>query len=106
MQESLESEVLRLMLSENPFLLNQISRARKTHREFTGVGFYTDYCVDDLMYCEDNLQISGVGAKINKSIDVGFILFVEHEKKLICLECYAYDNSWPNVIETYEVYLT
>ena len=103
LQEKMEREVLMLLLREKPAFLDQLSTASVTKREFTGVGVYTHYHVNGIVSFEEDLHISGVGAKINNNIQIGFLLFIK-KGRLDFLECYTYDDPWPNVIECYEVF--
>lgn len=101
--KQLEKEAIQLILREHPSLLNQLKNATITKREFTGAGFYTNFQVQDVISGEEDLQISDVGAKLNNSIQVGFLLFIK-KGKLNLLECYTYADPWPDVIESYEVF--
>jgi len=101
---NLEQEALQLLLRRHQLLLGQLHNATITKREFTGVGFYTYFHVDQVVSCEEDMHISGVGGKLNNSIQIGFLLFVK-KGKLSCLEGFTYDDPWPDSIGSYEVFV-
>lgn len=103
MHEKMEKEVVSLLFREYSDLQSQIYRARITDREFTGVGFFTNYHEDDVL-CEEEMVISGVGGVLNNSIEVGFVFFIRRDGA--ALECYTYgDDSFPDQIESYELFI-
>lgn len=102
-QEKMEKEVVTLIFREYPDLRDQINKARIRSRKFTGVGFFTDYNKDDILW-EEEMIISDVGAIINNSIEVGFVFFIRKEEDL-CLECYTYGDPFPDQIESYEAFV-
>ncbi|MCL2311624.1 MAG: hypothetical protein FWC41_03890 [Firmicutes bacterium] len=102
--KDMENKALRLILRDHPPLLNQLKNAVIAKREFTGVGFFTDFLIDNNVFCGKNMQISDVGAKINNSVEIGFVLFIE-KGKLDFLEGYTYDAPWPDTIKTYKLYV-
>ena len=102
--KNMENEVLLLILREYPVLLNKLKQSHITKREFTGVGFYSNFeSKDDIIYGDD-MQISDVGGRINNSLHVGFLLFVK-KGKLDFLECFTYGDPWPENIESYEIFV-
>ncbi|MDY0282157.1 MAG: hypothetical protein RBR35_16545 [Salinivirgaceae bacterium] len=101
--EQMEKEVITLIFREYPDLRDQINKARITKREFTGVGFFTDYHKDDILW-EEEMIISDVGAILNNSIEVGFVFFLRKEE-VPTLECYMYGDPFPDQIESYEVFM-
>jgi hypothetical protein len=113
-QDNMEKDVIRLILRGNPVLFNQIDKANVTNRSFTGVGFFTEYYSDDISH-EIDMAVGDVLAKLNQSIEVGFVLFIR-KGGLITLEGYtlglvphengAYASEfWPDVLESYELYV-
>jgi len=108
--EQFELDAMKRIIAEEPTVedaLNQQYKYSKVNdREFTGHGFFTHLEVAD-----KSLRLTGspdlwlgisVRAKFDSSrFGVGFVLFVT--KGLIdTLECYTYDDSWPEDILTYE----
>lgn len=102
MQEKLEKDVISLIFREYPNLRDQINQARIVNRNFTGVGFFTDYHQDDAAF-EEEMVISDVGATLNHGIEVGFVFFLSRTGP--CLECYTYGDPFPEKIESYEVFV-
>ncbi len=84
-------------------LRDQINKARVIDREFTGVGFFTNYHNDDILW-EEEMIISDVGAILNNNIEVGFVFFIREEGARF-LECYMYGDPFPDQIESYEVFI-
>jgi len=101
--ESMENEVLHLMLRNRPSLLAQLKNATIISREFTGVGFYSNFYVENNMSNEGNVLLPNARGRVNNNVDVGFVLFVSGGK-LSCLEGYTYDEPWPEIIESYKVF--
>ena len=102
-QEKMEKDVLALIFREYPDMLIQINRACITSRNFTGVGFFTNYYGSNMLY-EDDMVISGVGGDLNNSIEVGFVFFLGKDG-VHALECYTYGDPFPDQIESYEVFV-
>ena len=101
----MEKEVIRLILQENSkwsYLLQD--NFMITKREFTGVGFYTDFYKKVIKIRKfENARISTVGGILNEKIQVGFVLFIE-EGQLDVLEGYTYDEPWPEKITAYKIF--
>ena len=85
LQECMENEALQLMSHKYPFLLDQLKDVAVVKREFTGVGFYTDFHVNGKVANEVNMPLSGVGGRLNDSVDIGLVLFIT-KGKIDCLE--------------------
>ena len=110
----LEKEVIEntLKFSNNEVaskILKQYKNSTIVNREFTGVGFFTYFQIDDKkLFLKDNssLKIGGIHAEINGlKYGAGFILFVENGA-INNLEGYSYgDDGWPEVITDYKLYL-
>lgn len=103
LQEKMEKEVTALIFRDYPDLRDQILKARVTSRKFTGVGFFTYYNKEDVLW-EEEMIISDVGAILNNSIEVGFVFFIRKEGVRF-LECYTYGDPFPDQIESYAVFL-
>ena len=106
LQEKMEKEVIALILSDYPNLRDQILKARVTSREFTGVGFFTNYHEKDILSEKNRTIINpAVGAILNNHIEVGFIFFITKEEGS-ALECYTNGGGpFPYQIENYEVFV-
>ena len=104
LQEKMEKEVVTLIFRDYPDWRDQINKARITSREFTGVGFFTDYNKEDILSKEDIIIDSGVGAILNNSIEVGFLFFIRKEGGRF-LECCTYGEPFPEQIESYEAFV-
>jgi hypothetical protein len=100
---SMENEAIQLIVRNYPCLLDQAKNAIITKREFTGVGFYSYFHINQSEMYGNDMQISDVGAKINDRIQVGFLLFVK-KGQLDLLECYTYGDPWPDMIQSYEIF--
>ena len=116
----LEKEVIEniVKFSETKFLnrslvakiLKQSKNSKVTSRDFSGVGFFTYFQVDDKSLSlgnNINLQLGGIGAEIEglKYNTAGFTLFIENGM-LALLEGYSYgDDKWPKKITNYKLYL-
>ncbi|MCL2606606.1 MAG: hypothetical protein FWD93_04935 [Coriobacteriia bacterium] len=104
LQECMENEALQLMSHKYPFLLDQLKDVAVVKREFTGVGFYTDFHVNGKVANEVNMPLSGVGGRLNDSVDIGLVLFIT-KGKIDCLEGYTYGGElWPEHVRSYSVF--
>ena len=99
--DKMEIDVIELMMSREPCLHESIKSAKIIKREYTGVGFFTYY---DNVIIETETTMTGVGAKLNRTIEVGFVLFIK--KGHIILEGFTYGDCWPTEIASYEIYST
>ena len=106
--ENFESDAMTRIIAENPNLSDKLTRqyssAKVVSREFTGVGFFTDFEVMDKESKLDdcaNLQLGNVQAKI-KGIEfgAGFVLFIK-DGFIKLLECYTYGEPLPAQIFEY-----
>ena len=106
LQEKMEKEVIALIFRDYPDLRDQILKARVTSREFTGVGFFTDYHKEDILSEKNRTVINAaVGAILNNRIEVGFVFFITMEEGGV-LECYTNGGGpFPDQIENYEVFV-
>ena len=99
----MEKEVISLIFRDYPDLRDQINKARIMSRKFTGVGFFTNYKKEDIVW-EEEMIISDVGAIVNNRIEVGFVFFIRKEG-VVFLECYTYGDPFPDQIESYEAFI-
>ncbi len=95
-----ESEVLQI-------LRRQYEAARIESREFTGVGFFTDFIIDDqkLKLNIDKFNFGDVYGGYNENdLKIGFILFIENGY-ISSLEGYVLEDIiWPenyNILNLY-----
>ncbi len=101
--EEFEKKVMdKLLFGNDPNLEKlriQYSNARIETREFSGVGFFTNFSVADdaqKIVGKQNLQISDLSAELeNVKNGVGFILFIS-DGYLKCLEGFTFDEPWPS----------
>lgn len=76
------------------------------NREFTGVGFFSNLKKSEKLKVGDirkSYKWGGLGAKLNSSIDTGYLFYVENGY-LISIEGYTYAEDWPEIISEIEVY--
>jgi hypothetical protein len=107
----LESEVLKVLLEEDaePFvsIRRQLSHAIVVKREFTGVGFFTDFEVPlDAPVRRDlpDATLGDVCAELpTLQHGAGFALFVRNGVVLM-LEGFTYDEPWPTSTDVFNVY--
>ena len=97
----MEKTIMEMFLhGEHPLLENlrhQLSQCRIVKREFTGVGFFTDFEVDArLAYGKVNLELSDVHTEFDDvKSGIGFVLFIR-DGLLSMLEGYTYGTeSYP-----------
>ena len=100
----MEKEVIALIFRDYPDLRDQILKARVTSREFTGVGFFTNYHKEDILSEKNRTIDAAVGAILNNSIEVGFLFFIRKEGGRF-LECCTYGDPFPDQIESYEAFM-
>ncbi|MDR1806081.1 MAG: hypothetical protein LBQ80_04855 [Clostridium sp.] len=113
--EKMEQEIITTVLKKEYPELSDLWKDRYfvKEREWTGVGFFSHFSncekkaneSETLFPPSENRTISiPIGATLNKKISVGFVLFFENGN-LDCLEGYTYgDESWPENIESYEIF--
>lgn len=105
----LEHDVIQILLKDaeehiRNILYNQYKTAQVIKRDFTGVGFFTDFAIQDDIERLENRAPAHFGNIVGKidNIQVGFILFGENGA-ISCLEGFTYDKAWPDKIATYEL---
>ena len=103
-QEQFEKELMDLLLAgDHPVLAvlrQQYAAAKVGRREFTGVGFWSDFEVPESAPLVEppnfaagsvDIQLEGV------HLGAGCVLFIT-DGKLEQLDCYTYDDDWPEDI--------
>jgi hypothetical protein len=111
MLTSLEKEVLDMLLDKSgePYVTirQQLSHAVVANREFTGVGFFTNFTVPDglsIRYDLPDMTIGDVGAELsNLKHGAGFLLFIRNGR-VDFLEGFTYDEPWPTKIDQFKVF--
>jgi len=107
----LEKAVVDMLLQKRgePFdtIRQQLAHASVTKREFTGVGFFTEFAVQADASVRRNLPdatIGDVGAKFPMlQHGAGFLLFIR-DGVVSMLEGYTYDEPWPASTDEFRVY--
>ena len=107
-----EAEAMAHIIAEDKNLSSWLSRqyasAQVVSREFTGVGFFTEYEVSDIsLKCpgDINCELGAIQANINGvQYGVGFVLFIRNGM-ITMLEGYTYGEDWPEVISEYSFIL-
>ena len=111
MLTALEKTVLDLLLDKQsePFdtIRQQLAHAIITNREFTGVGFFTDFLLPENAPVRRDLPdstLGGVDAEFpGLKHGAGFLLFIR-DGTISMLEGYTYDEPWPTSIPDFRVY--
>lgn len=88
----------------NKMIMTQYENAQIESREFTGVGFFTNFIIPENVPRITELVSYGYGSadcRINDIDGYGFILFIE-DGILLCLEGYACIDFWPKIINNFE----
>jgi hypothetical protein len=106
--EKFEDDVMKVILSEDEKFRNilekQYKSAKIINREFTGVGFFTDFEIQDkTLKIENNpnFELGNIQAQLKKiEYGVGFVLFIR-DGFITFLEGYTYDEPWPDDIKDY-----
>jgi hypothetical protein len=107
----LEESVLNLLLLRpgEPYetIRRQLSHATVTKREFTGVGFFTEFAVPEDAPVERDLSDATLGDVAAESPSlkhgVGFVLFVRNGV-VSMLEGYTYDEDWPVSVDDFALF--
>lgn len=80
---------------------------RVTNRSLTGSGFLAemDRSTATKLFAEDvSLRWGKIGALLNGSqIETGFVVYVD-SGYITCIEGYAYDGVWPDLVDKFELY--
>jgi hypothetical protein len=102
---TLEEQVLEMLLRGQDEVLDvlrqQVKDAQVSSREFTGVGFFTNFEVPaevPRVRARPKFELGDVnGMADNVKHGLGFLLFV-NDGALSMLEGYTYDEPWPDEI--------
>jgi hypothetical protein len=85
----------------------QLAAASVGRREFSGVGFFTDFIVPaDATVKRDlpDMELTGVGAEFpNLAHGAGFVLFIR-EGVINMLEGFTYDENWPEKTDAFKIF--
>lgn len=107
--EEFEHAVMQKILEEdtsvNRILREQYKKTHVASRDFTGVGFFTDFHLpENIVKVSEPVEYAygDVHCDLNGAL-CGFILFIK-DGVMICLEGYTYGELWPNVITSYNLY--
>lgn len=89
-------------------LNEQYKNLKVTKRIYTGVGFYTEFSLENENVEKDkklSIAIGNVGANLNGLKNgAGFILYIKNGE-ITMLEGYSYDEVWPQSEKIKELYL-
>jgi hypothetical protein len=108
---NLERAVIESFLADRSFELKKstvnFDAVKISDREFTGVGFLTEFERSvELKLFEDkfSLRWGRVGARLNTSkLETGYLIYVDGGY-LTTVEGYTYGDEWPKEIEHIELY--
>lgn len=107
---TLETAVLNALLAGNHPVLatmrEQLKHASVKSRDYTGVGFYTEFSVpteverasalERLVFGDVHATVPGLEA------GVGFVLYIE-QGLLHVLEGYTFDEPWPQEVQSFSL---
>jgi hypothetical protein len=103
-QEELERSLMTLLLQGHHPILSilrqQYASAKVESREFSGVGFFTEFVVSETAPLVEppNFAAGNVDIQLqNLRYGAGCVLFIR-DGKLACLECYTFSEPWPEPI--------
>lgn len=105
----LEVEVVCKILEKNldtQIFRNQFFHSRLKERKFTGVGFFTEFDIQEDMAINSKLSspIGNIGANIKDlKHGAGFVLFLKNGY-IHSLEGFTYDEPWPEKISQFELF--
>jgi len=108
---TLEREVLYKLLAGNQPIIRdlrlQLTTIEVDRREFTGVGFFSYFRVDDSLITHQLLGKSFHFGDVVADIEglkhgAGFVLFVK-DGAIDNLEGYSYDEKWPDDIRKFKL---
>jgi hypothetical protein len=115
-QEEMERAIILATINTLPeesreILFKQFKSAEVVKREFTGVGFYTDYKISREAEPVSGLEnpLSGLEKDVFinfEGLDVPAMCFVWMEGGYIeCLECKTFTENWPEQIKDFQIIL-
>ena len=105
---NIEKEIIKYFFSSKGILVedNIFSSLNVSNRELSGVGFLTDLERSELLKIgegNETYKFGDLGAKINTSIDTGYLIYVENGF-VDAIEGYTYADDWPDEISTIDIY--
>jgi len=108
--ERFERDVMKSIIAEDSttsiVLGEQYKSAIIVNREFSGFGFFTNFEIIDKslkLAGSQNRELGNTHAKIEGlELGAGFVLFIRNGF-IKTLECYTYDEPWPETISTYTI---
>jgi len=109
--EAFEKDVMNAILSESsnelaPIIFQQYRSSSVISREFTGVGFYTNFQLHDeslRLKSDDYLRLGNIYAEVNGlKYGAGFLLLVK-KGAIFHLEGHSYEEEWPVNITDYKL---
>lgn len=105
----LEKAVMDKLLAGNQEVLvnlrKQLQTAKVAERVFTGVGFYTNFAIDEALAIplgSKRIAIGDVHADVPGTNGIGFTLFIENGL-LSQLEGYTFSGEWPVNISDFKL---
>jgi len=110
--EKFETNVIKQIITEDSTiaekLLLQYKSAKVIKREFTGVGFYTDFEIQDkstVILTDFNSELGSLHVTLPElKYGIGFVLFIRNGF-ISLLEGYTYgEEQWPDNITEYTFY--
>jgi hypothetical protein len=106
----LEAAVIRCLLADSQMKREDtrldFDAITVSSREFTGAGFLTELARSkELKIFDDGVSLrwGKVGARINASIETGYLLYID-EGYLTAIEGYTYGDEWPTRVTEMEFY--
>lgn len=107
----LEHAVLHRLLDRpgEPYdtIRQQLAHATVASREFTGVGFFTEFTVSEEATVARSLPDMTLGDVVAESASLkhgaGFVLFVRNGV-VSMLEGHTYDEPWPDSVDDFRVF--
>lgn len=81
-------------------------KVRVIDREFTGVGFLTEFepSQEVKLFADGvSLRWGKIGARLNARLETGYVLYVDNGY-LTTIEGYTFGDDWPESITSFELY--
>ncbi len=105
---NIEREIIKCFFSRKGILVGDefFSSLIVEYRELSGVGFLTGLERSEQLKIgegHETYKFGDLGAKINASIDTGYLIYVENGF-LDAIEGYTYGDYWPDDISTIDFY--
>ena len=90
-------------------LRRQVSLAKVSKRQFSGVGFFTEFALPGEAQVSrnvDDMTLGDVGAEVpGLEHGAGFVLFIR-KGTISMLEGYTYDEKWPERTDGFRLFRT